>query len=142
MNRPLNKMIRLASKPAPSSAAGRSARAKSIRKYTDEAITVQAASIRNNQSPRCGTCGAVVDPFNSDEGYSYCCNDRIEYADEWAAGPSPALWAAEYVFSKFAIEVGRVPGVMTADLGDYGVQFDVYVDRHNDELERIAARRW
>jgi hypothetical protein len=32
----------------------------------------------------CGTCAAVVDPQNSDEGYSHCCNDRIVYGLEAA----------------------------------------------------------
>src|SRR5215475_12554987 len=37
--------------------------------------------------PRCGTCWAHCDPFHSDEGYSHCCNDRIEYPEEYAADP-------------------------------------------------------
>ena len=32
---------------------------------------------------RCGTCMQICDPFRSDEGYSHCCNDRIEYPGEY-----------------------------------------------------------
>jgi hypothetical protein len=34
----------------------------------------------NQTDPRCGTCGRPCDPWSdTDEGYSHCCNDRVEY---------------------------------------------------------------
>ena len=32
----------------------------------------------------CGTCGGNAEATAENEGYSYCCNDRIEYGDEAA----------------------------------------------------------
>lgn len=32
----------------------------------------------------CGTCGRDAEATQDNEGYSYCCNDRIEYGEEAA----------------------------------------------------------
>ena len=34
-------------------------------------------------APRCGTCCGIAHPTQENEGYSSCCNDRIEYPDEY-----------------------------------------------------------
>lgn len=34
-------------------------------------------------TPRCGTCFQIAHPSRENEGYSCCCNDRIEYPGEY-----------------------------------------------------------
>lgn len=31
--------------------------------------------------PHCECCGRSVDPFNTDEGYTHCCNELVCYGD-------------------------------------------------------------
>jgi hypothetical protein len=50
--------------------------------------------------PRCGTCGSAIHDLHADtdEGYSHCCNDRVEYPGEWQLKPETvAEWAADRV---------------------------------------------
>lgn len=67
------------------------------KKRFDREIAAAEKKILDDQRPRCGTCGSVCDPFHSDEGYSLCCNDRIEYPEEWSGSASVTLWAIETV---------------------------------------------
>lgn len=44
----------------------------------------------------CGTCAEPAEATAENEGYSYCCNDRIEYGDEAAATVRRANCEHEY----------------------------------------------
>lgn len=54
---------------------------------TAAAVAAKAKPKVDLTVPRCGTCYQPCDPWNSDEGYSHCCNDRIEYPEEYAQDP-------------------------------------------------------
>jgi hypothetical protein len=104
------KLVKLAEKPIPTSTGGRYNRRKSLRALFAEAVAETEAKIRSESGARCGTCGRICDPWNnSDEGYSHCCNDRIEYDGEWqndAEGINH--WAVDSVAWRLSSDVRNI----------------------------------
>ena len=107
----ITKAVRLAAQPASDSAAGMGRRKAAIRRAMEAAVQVEADRIRSTDDPRCGTCGGACDPWKSDEGYSLCCNDRIEYSDEWKSEPNTIWnWAVNAAANRAAAELARKTG--------------------------------
>jgi len=107
----MEKLLALATKTVPMSEAGKYNRRKSLARLLNDAVREEVESIRQSNSPRCGTCGRECDPQNSDEGYSHCCNDRIEYADEWKLSGVVEDWAIDRVWNGVSYKL--VPGNLT-----------------------------